>query len=202
MLVGDKMTRNVVTVSPETTVADGLRLMNERGIHRLPVVEAGRRLVGIVSDMDLRIAEAAGRLSDPVSAVMTRRVITVDEYDTLEYAATLMREKGVGGLPVLRGERLVGIITDGDVFDVFADLMGVGKPGVRLTLALPAEQGTIVELLQTVHRQGGTIIALGTVKLDTRHLMVLKVGNLTPEKAQQAVSLAGVELVDMLAEQR
>ena len=200
MLVGDKMTRNVVTVSPETTVADGLRLMNERGIHRLPVVETGRRLVGIVSDMDLRIAEAAGRLSDPVSAVMTRRVITVDEYDTLEYAATLMREKGVGGLPVLRGERLVGIITDGDIFDVFADLMGVGKPGVRLTLALPAEQGTIVELLQTVHRQGGAIVALGTVKLDTRHLMVLKVGNLTPEQAQQAVSLAGVELVDMLAE--
>ncbi|NPV07497.1 MAG: CBS domain-containing protein [Anaerolineae bacterium] len=200
MLVGDRMTREVIVLAAGATVAEGLGLMNERGVHRLPVVDAEGDLQGIVSDMDLRIAEAAGRLADPVSSIMTRRVVTVGEYCPLEEAATLMRRKGVGGLPVVRGNRIIGIITDGDIFDVFAHLLGVGEPGVRLTVAVSAARSTLMTLLNELVERGGDIVGLGTVREKDQRLLVVKVGGLTPTQAQQAVEVAGAELLDLLEE--
>lgn len=200
MLVGDRMTRDIVTLAGDASVAEGLRLMNERGIHRLPVVEAGGDLLGIVSDMDLRIAEAAGRLADPVSSIMTKRVLTVGEYCPLEEAAALMRRKGVGGLPVVRGKQIIGIITDGDIFDVFAHLLGVGEPGVRLTVALPEPQGAILRLLGELSERGGEIVGMGTVREAHRHVVVIKAAGLSSEDAKQAVDVAGAELLDLLEE--
>lgn len=200
MLVSDYMTRDVHTLAADATVADGLRLMNDRNIHRLPVVDASGDLLGIVSDMDLRIAEAAGRLADPVSAVMTRRVVTVSEYTPLEQAATTMRQKGIGGLPVVRGTKLIGIITDGDIFDVFAQLLGVGRPGVRLTVAVPHDRDVLLDLLTAIKDDDGEVVAVGTVRRGEISLMVLKVAGLAEEDAQRAVSLAGIEIADVLTE--
>ena len=202
MLVGDCMTRKVYTLQPEQTVADGLRLMSEHSIHRLPVVDRSGDLTGIVSDMDLRIAEAAGRLANPVSAVMTRGVVTATEYTPIEEAAALMREKAVGGLPVVRGRKIIGIITEGDIFGFLAHLLGLEEPGVRLTLALPADRQVMLDLLHHIGSLGGDIVALGTVRRGEHRLMILKVANLSAQDAQRAVEIAGVEMTDLLARER
>ena len=194
------MTREVLTLSADAPVAEGLRLMSDRTIHRLPVIDAAGGLLGIVSDTDLRIAEAAGRLGDCVSTVMTRRVLTVSEYCPLEEAASLMRRKGIGGLPVVRGDRLIGIITDGDIFDVFSRLLGVGLPGVRLTVSLPGDPQVLLELLQRIRERNGEVVALGTVKRNGGSLAVIKVTGIPEHLAQEAVRVVGAEVADILDE--
>jgi len=200
MLVGDRMTRDVVTVLDGATVAEGLRLMDERGVNRLPVVDAEGRLSGIVSDMDLRIAEAAGGLADRIRSVMTTRLVTISEYCTLEKAATLMRQKGVGGLPVVRGSQLVGIITDGDVFDAFTHLLGADQPGVRLTVEVPNSR-TVVTLLDEITKAGGDILGLGIMSMDAgRRLLAVKVSGIATVQAQAVCDALGLTLTDLLEE--
>jgi len=200
MLVGDCMTRDVYTLREDGTVADGLCKMNKHAIHRLPVVNESGELVGIVSDMDLRLAEAAGRLADPVSAVMTRKVVTITEYVPLEEAATIMREKTIGCLPVVRGSKIAGIITDGDIFDVFSRLLGIDRPGVRLTLVVPGDHEAMLDLLQEISNRNGEIVALGTFRQGDVRLMILKIADLTAQEIQRAVEVAGVEIADILTQ--
>jgi acetoin utilization protein AcuB len=194
------MTREIVMLSEDASVADGLRLMSERGIHRLPVVDADGNLLGIVSDMDLRIAEAAGRLADPLGAVMTKRVVTVSEYCPLEDAAALMRRKGIGGLPVVRGKQIIGIITDGDIFDVFSQLLGVGRPGVRLTVGVPGPSSDMLRLLNELAERGGDIIGMGTLQDGNGRVAVVRVAGLSAADARQAAEVTGVDLLDLLEE--
>ncbi|WP_026234874.1 CBS domain-containing protein [Calidithermus timidus] len=124
------MTLNPVCITPETTVPDAALLMRQGGFRRLPVLEGGK-LVGIVTDRDLKEAMPSDATSLsiwelnylvaklPVREVMSYPVITIGEDATLEQAAKLMLENKVGGLPVISGEKLVGIVTVSDVLRAF-----------------------------------------------------------------------------------
>ena len=112
-LVEVRMTRNVVTVRPGDTLAAAASKMKAGPFRRLPVVEADQ-LVGIVSEFDLRrYAHALDKTL--VKTAMTRDPITVMPSETLEHAATLMRENKVGALPVTLGRKLVGIVVAKDL---------------------------------------------------------------------------------------
>ena len=150
LLVKDSMTREVVVLSPEATAGEALALCRERRIRHLPVLEAGR-LVGIVSDRDLRSATPA--LGDPdraaalakvrVPEVMTRDVATASPDDPIEEAASKMRERRIGCLPVVDDERLVGILTSSDVMEALAHLIGAHEPGSRLVASMPDRPGAL-----------------------------------------------------------
>ncbi len=127
-LVKDWMTRNVVTISPDTTLPEAHRLMTDKGIRRLPVVEHGR-LVGIVTRGDVRGAEPSGATSLSiwevnyllaklkVGEIMTVQPATIAPDDTIGEAARLMLEKKISGLPVVDAEgKIQGIITESDIF--------------------------------------------------------------------------------------
>lgn len=172
MLVRELMTPNPVTASPDMPVPAALRLMEERKIRRLPVVDGHGRLVGIVSDKDLlkaapspattlsvwEIPELLGKLK--VESVMSRDVVTVGEKSTLEEAARLMADKKIGGLPVMRGPDLVGIITETDLFKVLLELMGGRRPGIRLTVGVPAVKGVLAKVTTAIFEAGGNIVGL------------------------------------------
>ncbi|RIH82485.1 Inosine-5'-monophosphate dehydrogenase [Calidithermus terrae] len=124
------MTADPVTVTPETTVPDAALIMRQGGFRRLPVMEDGK-LVGIVTDRDLKEAMPSDATSLsiweinylvaklPVREVMSYPVISIDESATLEQAAKTMLENKLGGLPVVSGEKLVGIVTVSDVLRAF-----------------------------------------------------------------------------------
>lgn len=127
-LVKDWMTREVVTIGPDATLADAHRLMSDRRIRRLPVMNAGR-LVGIVTQDDLQSAAPSDAISVniyelsylvsrlKVSRVMTPHPITVSPRATIGRVAELMLEHKIGSLPVLdETGQLVGIITESDIF--------------------------------------------------------------------------------------
>jgi acetoin utilization protein AcuB len=173
MLVRDWMQQEVVTLRESDSLARAIELLARRGIRHLPVVREDR-LVGLVSDRDLRSATPSS-LSEPadrraeapsttsVTRIMVREVVTVPPEAALEEAARLLTLRRIGCLPVVEGERLVGIITETDLLRALADLLGVHQPASRLEVAVPAEPGALATLLRQLQEQHG--IAIGSALL-------------------------------------
>jgi len=141
MFVRSFMSSPVVTMTSDTKAIDGLELMQAKKIRRIPITEDGR-LTGILTLGDLQsvlglqehsVRRAATRLRD----IMTRSVRTVAPDDPLERAARVMLDNEVSGLPVVDGERVVGIITESDIFLAFTRIMGIVERGVRVVLTVP-----------------------------------------------------------------
>ena len=158
MLVVERMTRPPVTITGEATVTQALALIEEQEIRQLPVLDTEEALVGILSEKDLLRAPGDHLVRD----VMTRDVTTVTEYTALEEAARIMADKRVSSLPVMRNGRLVGIITEANLFKLFLDLLGAREKGLRLTMLVPEEKGVLASVTGEIATMGGNILALGT----------------------------------------
>jgi len=150
MLVKEMMRRPVTVVSVEATIGEAYQLLRDRGFRHLPVMDQGR-LVGVLTDRDLRLAtssfcEVPRTAGDPVSAVMSSPPLTADPLDPVEDAARIMREHKIGCLPVVDGSELVGILTGMDLLDALMILTGVTKPSSRLEVALADRPGELARL--------------------------------------------------------
>ncbi len=172
MFVSKWMTPKVITIDKNESLGTALRLMRENRIRRLPVVSKGK-LVGIVSDRDLKGAlpsqatsldvwELHGLLDRlRIGDIMTKEVVTTTPGSTIERVALIMLEKKIEGLPVLdpKGD-IVGIVTEGDVFRALAEVMGVGRKSVRISLVIPDRPGSIMEVADVVRARGGKIFSI------------------------------------------
>ncbi|RPI32882.1 MAG: CBS domain-containing protein, partial [Chloroflexota bacterium] len=172
MLVGERMSYPVISVPPEMPINEALTIMRREHIRRTPVVKNGK-LVGIVADKDvlnaspspatsLSIWEMNYLLSKiQVKDVMTKNPLTVSEQTPIEEAARIMADNKIGGLPVTRGDEVVGIITETDLFKIFLELMGARESGVRCTVTVANKPGQLAKLTQAIASQGGDFIAFG-----------------------------------------
>jgi len=204
------MTRHPITVREDEKVEDALNLMRKKKVRRLPVLDAKGKLVGIVSEKDLLYASPspATTLSVyemhyllsklEVKEVMTRDVITVTEFAPIEEAARVMVDSKIGGLPVMRGDTLVGIITETDLFKVFLELLGAREKGVRLTLLVPEQKGVLAEMTRAIAETGGNIVALGTFLGDdpTNRLIACKVSGVDKGTLLKALEPIAMEVFD------
>jgi len=121
ILLREIMSRQLVTVTPDTPLSEARHLLAEHRIRRLPVI-AGRRLVGIVSDRDVRSASASHDRT-PVAQIMTRNVVTVTSQMRVDEAARIMLDGRFGGLPVVDGGELTGIVTETDLLRALIDVL-------------------------------------------------------------------------------
>ncbi len=213
MLVRERMTPSPITVAPDASVTAALRLMRESKVRRLPVVDHHGRLVGIVSDKDLlhaspspatslavwEIPELLSRLK--VEKVMTREVVTVHEETPLEEAARIMADQRIGGLPVMRGETLVGIITETDLFKILLELLGGRRSGVRVTVSAPGAKGMLAQITSAVFGASGDIVGLGISEVaDTGGLrweVMLKVQDVPQDKLVAALRPVVSDILDV-----
>jgi len=157
MFVGRRMTKKVIAVTPGDTVRDANRILQENRIHHLPVVEGGE-LVGIVSDADIqkwilkeqRVDKDGTviRRTGTVKEIMTREVVAVTPEDTIEDALLILHQRRFGALPVVEGERLVGIFTKTDVLAAFIDTLNIEGIGVRIEVILPPEMKFLHRLVE------------------------------------------------------
>jgi acetoin utilization protein AcuB len=195
MLIVERMTRLPVTVTGETTVQQALHTIEERQVRHLPVLDDNGALVGIVSEKELLRASSG----DSVEEIMTRDVITVTEYTALEEAARIMTDHRISSLPVVRDGKLVGIITETDLFQIFMELLAAREKGVRLTLLVPEEQGILASLTAEIASLGGNILALGTFQGEdpTNRMVTVKVTNAPTEKLLAIMEALGMEIVDV-----
>ena len=198
MLVADVMTRPPVTVSPDATVAAALSAMRRGRFRHLPVV-AGAELVGVVARGDLEAppgapVEAAEWLADrPLTEVMSTQPVTVWPDEPVEVAARLLVDHGVGCLPVLAEEGLVGILTESDLFTVLLRLLGGGEPSSRITLVLPDVPGALGRAMTVVGDLGVNLLSVVTAagpEPGTRQV-VLRAGTINAAPVVAALVAAG-----------
>jgi len=210
MLVRDRMTLNPVTVTPDVSVTEALRLMNERKIRRLPVVDTHGKLLGIVSDKDLLLASpspatslAIWEIHDllaklTVEKTMTREVITISEDTPLEEAARVMVDRRIGGLPVMKGNELVGIVSESDLFKTLLELLGGRRQGVRITVSTPGAKGTLADITGTIFGAGGDIVGLGFSEVqDGTWVNTFKVQGVAKDKLAEAMRPHVLEIIDV-----
>lgn len=195
MLVVERMTTQPVTISGDTTVKQALGIVKERKLRHLPVVDENGVLVGIVSEKDL----LRGKSGDPVEAIMTRDVVTVTEYTAVEEAARIMADRRISSLPVMRDGKLVGIITETDVFRIFLELLGAREEGLRLTMLVPEEKGMLANVTTEIARMGGNILAMSTFMGEdpTNRMVTVKVSEVPREKLVAIMEALGMEIVDV-----
>lgn len=159
MLVEDRMSRPAITVTPATATKDALHTMYVRKIRRLPVVDDRGKLVGIVTQRNLY---EKGTATTPVGGVMTPDPYTTAPDASIVHAAALMRDLGVGALPVVEHGEVVGIVTESDIFDAFLELLGAHRAGTRLIVPLSDISGGVARVLQVVASAGTPLTGLTT----------------------------------------
>lgn len=210
MLVGERMSKPVITVSPDLPINEAINLMKKSHIRRVPVIQDGK-LVGIVSDKDLLNASPSPVTSLSVwelnyliskitiKDVMTKKVITVTEDTPIEEAARLMVDNKIGGLPVMRGDEVVGIITETDLFRIFLELMGAREKGVRATFLIEEKPGQLAKITKEIADKGGNFVAFGQFagQDPTTRTVTFKVCNLNAEQVRQTLEEQGCKILDI-----
>lgn len=210
MLVGERMSKPVITISPDMPISEALNLMKKEHIRRAPVVKDGK-LAGIVSDKDLlnaspspvttlSIWEMNYLLSKvTVDQVMTNNVMTVTEDTPIEQAARIMADNKIGGLPVMRNGHVAGIITETDLFKVFLELLGAREMGVRVTAQIDDTPGQLANITEAIAAKKGNFVSFGQFTGDnsTHKILTFKVKGLTLDEVKSVVSPLVNQLIDI-----
>jgi len=172
MLVNERMSRPVISVTPDEPIHDVLAMFKKEHIRRAPVMKDGK-LVGIISQGDLLNAspspvttlsvwEMNYLLSKvTVKNVMSKKVISVTRDTPIEEAARIMADKKIGGLPVLDEDKVVGMITETDLFKVFLELMGARDKGIRVTATVDDKPGELAKVTKAIAEAGGNFVSFG-----------------------------------------
>ncbi|HET9587759.1 MAG TPA: CBS and ACT domain-containing protein [Anaerolineales bacterium] len=172
MFVGERMSRPVISVSPEMPINEALAMFKRERIRRAPVMKDGK-LIGIVSERDLLNASPSSVTTlsiwemnyliskVTVKQVMSKKVITVDRDTPIEEAARILADNKIGGLPVLDSGKVVGIITETDLFKVLLELMGARQKATRVTAQIEEKPGVLAKLTKAIAENGGNFLAFG-----------------------------------------
>jgi acetoin utilization protein AcuB len=172
MRVKNRMTRAPITVQPKTSYNEALRLMEQNNINHLPVLNKKGELVGIVTQHDMLEAEPSrvstlsifeiASLLDKVTMdqIMSRPVKAIQGDCSISEAAHFMLEEDVGCLPVMEEGKMVGIITDNDIFKTFVEVTGGGESGTRVEAKLPNVMGQLAAFTKAVTESGAWIVSL------------------------------------------
>jgi acetoin utilization protein AcuB len=210
MQVKDRMTSGPITVTDTTPFEDALRLMRDKNVRRLPVVNGEGGLVGIVAERDLLFASPSPAASltvfevhyllakMTVHEVMTKRVITVGEDCPLEEAARIMVDHKIGSLPVVTNGKLAGIITETDIFRTFLEILGGREPGLRLTLDVTEGKGVLALIASEITRAGGNILSVATFQAAdaAQRIFYVKVTGAPKAPLLKGLVAAGAKVLD------
>jgi len=192
MFVSDWMTKKVYTVTPDDSITSAIKLLKEKKIKHLPVVKNDATIVGILSDRDIKdytpskattfeIRELNYILfTTKVKEIMVKKVITAPPNMAIEEAAMIMYDNTIGCLPVVENHKLVGIISDKDLFRVLVDITGVRHGGHRFYVVMKDKPGVTGEVLDIVKKHGFTLDSVLTtyegVKKGHKRVVVRTIG--------------------------
>jgi acetoin utilization protein AcuB len=205
MRVDKRMRRDVVTIRPDDPIRLAMDLLKEHHIRQLPVVEDGK-VVGIITDRDLREASASSAISlsvwelnfllekITVKEIMTKDVVTITPDTAVEEAARLIHDLKIGGIPVVEEEKLIGIITEVDLLEMFLEVMGIGGASVRIDVVLSDDPKDFESVSKIVQDAGGEIISVGISRAEDvpyEKVCFLRLEPCDPAPIEEALEKAG-----------
>lgn len=201
MLVRNWMTTDVITITPETSLLKIAKIMRDHDIRRLPVLDAAGKIIGIVSDRDVRDASPSKATSldmyemhyllAEIKArdIMTKNPLLLKETDTVEMAAMLMLDKKIGGLPIVdANEKLRGIISEQDVFKALVNITGVREGGIQIGFSIANRQGAMRPIFDLLRQKGARILSvLSSNNNEGERNIFLRIRNLPSREEENAL---------------
>ncbi len=211
MIIETRMTRNPVTATVDMSVVEASELMKKEKVHRLPVIDGDKNLLGIITEKDilyaspspvstLSIHEMAYLLSKlTVKKLMSKDVVTITRDTAIEDAARLMVEQDLSCLPVVEGTKLIGIVSKSDLFKILLELFGSKHYGTRITFLVKDQPGTIATITKALADKGYDIISFGTfMGTDpTNAICTVKVQNISEEDLIDIIKPLVNEILDV-----
>ena len=215
MFVSETMATDLITVEAETTLADAKGLMQDNNIRHLPVVDSKGKLLGIVTDRDMRDAQPSSLLDSEayertyvqvmqhkVKDIMTEDPLTISVFYTLQDTLLVMGKKKVGALPVIDEDGyLMGIMSTRDLLRSFTNIMGIGEPGTLLCILVKEQPGQMKKIVDIVTEEnvslGSVMVARYWDKEKRAVFPYLMTNNVV--KIKEKLTAAGFELFDPMS---
>ena len=214
MFVEKWMTPEVISLPPEATISFAALEMNRRKFRHFPVVEStwsGKRIVGILSKYDIArgfpgdlnpfsVEVSENTVPRPVSSIMTKRVITTTADCPIEEAARILRSNRIGALPVLKENRLIGIITESDVFDALISVTAAKSGGTRIMIESDAADNPAPGIIRLCYELQVTILSMLCFRenrLKRKDLSIFRFDGRLPAGFLQAIAKLGYRIVSV-----
>ncbi|WP_243386029.1 acetoin utilization AcuB family protein [Bacillus kexueae] len=206
MIIEKIMKKEVVTLTHKDTIATAIKTMRHHGIRHIPIISNNNELIGIVSDRDLREASPSTLVLEqkehslfkkPIKDIMTTDVITVHPLDFVEDAASIFFEHRISCLPVMRGQKLVGIVTEADVLYTYVQLTGADQPSSRIEVRVPNRSGMLSEVSALFHEKHVNISSVFVYPdLDDHYkILVFRVQTMNPMNVVETIKNRGYEIL-------
>ena len=209
MIVARRMMRTPVFLDEDDSMKTAMDILKDREIRHLPVLRGGGKLVGILTETDIKQASPSTAtaleirevyyLLDKIKVkqIMTKRPYTISPTAPIEEAAMVMRDKKIGCLPVMEEGRLVGILTETDILDAFIESMGVRGPGHRIELVLPTMGRGLFEVLKLLQDFDANIVSLATTSHDDpeRKVLILRIETKSYKVLKTALRKSGYDIL-------
>lgn len=165
MIVEQIMKKNVFTLSPKDTIASAVKLLEKYKIRHIPIIDEQQSIVGIISDRDVRDANSSifrsnehlEDLEQPIETIMTTDVITGHPLDFVEEISAILYEHNIGCLPITKGGKLVGIVTETDLLHTMVQLTGANQPGSQIEIKVANKAGMLSEVATIIGKRNVNI---------------------------------------------
>jgi acetoin utilization protein AcuB len=197
MKINSLMIPNPITITEDASITEAIELMKVNSIRHLPVITTGNILQGFVTLADLKqglIPSMVGNLT--LTDLMIQEPITVDPDEDIEIAAQLIYKHKIGGLPVVKNRKLVGIITGTDILRSFIDMMGILTASSRIDVKIKDEPGSFKKAMQIINDNGGDIINAGRTAQETsRRIYYFRLSPCKTNVIKKALEDNGFEVV-------
>lgn len=213
MYVKNRMSANPYTIEEDAPITEVIELMRQKNLKRVPVVR-GDRVVGMLTNTDIQkvsptkattlsIYELNYLLSKTkVSDAMSKEVISIGPDALLEEAALLMRDNKVGTLVVVEDGKLVGIITESDIFDAFIDLFGFRNAGSRITINAADVPGALADIGQIFSSEDANITHIVAYRGTAgRSDVVIRTNAINTESIEKKLEGNGYKVIDVIHSQ-
>ncbi|QED48960.1 acetoin utilization AcuB family protein [Cytobacillus dafuensis] len=206
MIVEEIMKTDLTALSMDDCIADAIKLMGEKKIRHLPIIDHEHHLVGLVTDRDIRDATPSifdtdkfkEGLQNPLKMIMKTNIITGHPLDFVEEISAILYEHRIGCLPILKDEKLVGIVTETDLLRTLVELTGAHQPGSQIEVKVPNKSGMLYEITTVIRNRKANIqsVLVYPDKSDEKYkIIVLRVQMMNPLTIIEDLKKAGHQVL-------
>jgi acetoin utilization protein AcuB len=202
MIVEEIMKKNVSTLFPENTIAEAIKLMSDKKIRHIPIVDTENTVVGLVSDRDIKDAapsifhwdEHKHQLDKAVKTIMTTNLITGHPLDFVEEISGVFYEHNISCMPIIQDKKLVGIVTETDLLHTLVELTGAHQPGSQIEVKVPNKAGMLCEIASLISMRKANIqsvLVYPDQKDEQYKILVVRIQTMNPIAVIEDLKKAG-----------
>lgn len=206
MIIEEIMKTNVSSLSPTDTISDAIHLIDAKKIRHIPIVNSGNQLVGLVTASRIRNAtpsifhadEHLEDLQKPLELIMRKDIVTGHPLDFVEEVAGLFYEYHISCLPIIKDQKLVGIITETDLLRTMVELTGAHQPGSQIEVKVPNRSGILYEIAGIIRNRKANILSVLVYpdKTDDRYkILVIRIQMMNPSGLVEDIKQAGFQVL-------